>query len=82
MSEHTYKVYVEGNTIRWIDPPPANLKSEGTITIPEETALIKGDGKVIAEILERIAETGLITDEWVKEWEESRTDKPRKGREY
>lgn len=84
---HTYEGYLEeGNTVRWIGAAPTKeelaQKIPFRIVIPDPTIDHMGNAKKAVEYLEKIASLGHITPEWVKEWEESRKDRPLPGREY
>ena len=80
---HTYEAYLEGNTLRWIGKePPSEEKKKSVrvkIEIPNEQQS-SGNAAKAVEYLEKIAKTGIITEDWVKDWEESRKDRKLPGR--
>ena len=82
-STHTYDAYLEGNTLRWIGKEPPKESMPKTIRVKAEIAeeKAKGNAAKAVEYLEKIAATGLITNEWIKEWQESREDRPLPGRQ-
>lgn len=77
---HTYEGYLEeGNTVRWIGSAPTKeelaQKIPIRVVIPDPTIDHVGNAKKAVEYLEKIARTGVIDDEWIKEWEMSREHK-------
>src|SRR5256885_1752482 len=78
--DHKYRAKLKENHIRWPDGVPAEFKDkkEHDIEISPTTngkkELTKDGAPKAAEYLQKLAETGLVTNEWVKEWKESRID--------
>ena len=86
LHNHSYKAKIEDNILTWTEGMPPELRGHGKhdilVTVPTEDSISeKGNGAELAAILEKIASTGLITDEWIKEWEEANRDRPLYGRE-
>ena len=81
-STQIYDAYLEGNTLRWIGKEPPKESKPKAIRVKVEIAEEKANGNAAKaiEYLEKIAATGLITDEWIKEWQKSREDRPLPGR--
>lgn len=81
---HTYRAILQGDTLQWIDEAPSKEEVRNsvlvTVEIPANKSL-KANSFEAVEFLQRIADTGLITDEWIKEWEEANKDRSLYGRE-
>jgi hypothetical protein len=81
-STHIYDAYLEGNTLRWIgEEPPKESPKILRVKVEISEEKVKGNAAKAIEYLEKIAATGLITDEWVEEWQKSREDRPLPGRQ-
>ena len=83
-NSHTYKAFLDGNTLKWVGEHPVTRKGEPIqvdIVVNEVKNTQKGNGAEIAAILDRIAASGEVTEDWLNEWEASRKDRLLPGRE-